>query len=158
MTRIEEPDYLLDSTVGSLVAYAAGDQIGGVSSSSLQWANAGGLGGAGVLVDVTITLQTATAADLVLVLYNSAFTAGTDNAAFTENAADLTKAAGVVNISSSKFVSMGGNIKRATVTDQQLLYKLSEGWGGMLYGQLLAAAALTLTDTTVHVGLGVYRG
>lgn len=159
MTRTEEPAVLIDNTTGSTSpAYGAGDAIGGVSSNPLQWANVGGIGGVAYLNDVVVTLQTATAADLLLILYSDTFTAGTDNAAFAEQAADIQKHLGIISIPASSFVAVGGNVKVATVITTPIILTCAGGLGGVLYGQLIANGALTLADAVVYVKLGIYRG
>ncbi len=151
-------DFLTDSIVGDTAAYATGDQIGGVSSSTLQWLGAGGYQGAGRINQVVVTLETATAIEIDLILYNASFTAGTNNAAFTEDAADVAKSAGLVNIPAANFKSIGGNWKRATIPVADLIYKSTGDNGGILYGNLIARGALTLASATVYVALGVVRG
>ena len=152
----ETSDFLSDTTIGDGLAYASGDQVGGASSSDLQWLNAGGYNGVGRIRQVVVTLETATAAELDLVIYNSSFTPGTNNSPFTENTADVAKSAGLINIPAASFKSVGGNWKRATIAASDLIYKATEG--GAIFGNLIARGALTLASNTVYVGLGVVKG
>lgn len=150
-------DFLSDTTTGDGAAYASGDQMGGASSSSLQWTGAGGYQGGGAVRSVVVTLETAAAAEFDLILYNSSFTAGTNNSAFAEDSADVAKSAGLINIPAANFKSIGGNWKRATVSVDDLPYKVSAE-GGTLYGNLVARGAVTLASNTVYVALGVVKG
>jgi hypothetical protein len=144
--------FLSASATGSTTpAYAAGDAVGG----ALTFSDAGGYLGAGMVVQVTITLATATAAELDLILYNSSFTGGTDNAAFSEAGADNAKSPGVMTIPASAFKAMGGGIQRATVRET-LAYNVGTQ-GATLRGQLIVRGALTLTATGVTVGIGVLK-
>lgn len=147
-------DFVSDTTTGSDAAYATGEQVGGVSSSSLQWALRNGQG---YIKSCVVTLASAAGQELDLVLYNDTFTPGTDNSAFAEAAADKAKSVGVINIPAASFKSVGNGILRATIAVADLPYKCVDG--ATLYGNLIARGALDLvTDFVIVVGLGVIRG
>jgi hypothetical protein len=149
------PDFVNDVTTADASAYATGEQVGGVSSTNLQWA-VGGRGGVGRILSVVVTLEVATGVELDLILYNAAFTAGTDQSAFTEEAADKAKSCGIVNLPAAAFKVIGGNFKRATIACD-LPYKCTDG--ANLYGNLIARGAIDLaTDVVINIGLGVIKG
>lgn len=148
--------FVPETTTGDGAAYTAGDAVGGVSSNHLEFGNVAGYLGSGEVKQVVVTLQTAAAAELDLVLYNAPYTQGTNNSPYAEAAGDIAKSVGVINIPAASFKTYGGNVKRAVVTTS-LIYTLPVG-GQTLYGQLVVRGALTLTDVAVHVGIGVERG
>lgn len=155
MPRSSGSSLLIQATAtGDGVAYTSGDAIG---TGALQFSNAAGYPGACVL-DVTITLPTAAAADIDLALYGSNITGGTNNSPFTEAAGDNSKSIAILTIPATSFKAMGGGVMRATLLLQTGLgYSLGVD-GGTLYGQMIVRAALTLTSPfIVYVGLGVHR-
>lgn len=150
-------DFLTDNTTGDGAAYASGDQVGGASSSALQWTGAGGFGGAGIIIRTIVTLFATTNAELDLLIYNDTFTAGTNNSAFAEHANDVAKCAGIINIPSTAFKLVGTDRYRADIESPRI-YRCAGGEGGTLYGNLIARGALDLVTTfTIYVSLGVER-
>ena len=148
-----------DTTVGDTNAYADGDQIGGVSSSALAFPNAGGYNGYGKVKSVIVELQTAAPADIDVAFYPDGFTVGTNNAAFAEHADDFGKCCGIVSIAAEDFRAVGTNKYVASVgVNPEMPYQVdAAGQAGVLTANLLARAALTLTDATVSVAIGVAK-
>lgn len=141
------------SATGTLVAYSSGQAIGG----KMTFANAGNLYGDGMLGPILVAINTAAAADMDLMLYDSDFTAVADHATFAEQAADIDKSIGIVTLVAADFRLVGTNAYRATLLDYPLIYNTGGVSGGSLYGQLVARAALTLTTAIAYVSLGVLR-
>ena len=129
-------------------AYHAKDAVGG----RLEFMNAVRVsGGSGVLHAVTIIDNDSEAAALWLVLFNQAFVASADNAAFDPSDADLLNCIGAINIGTADYVAFNDN-SVAQVRSTGLPFKLTGTT--TLYGQLMCVATPTYTavnDLTVKV-------
>jgi hypothetical protein len=122
-------------------AYAAKDAVGG----RLEFANAvRATPLSGVLHAVTIIDDGDQSAELVLILFDQAFTATGDNAAFDPSDVDLENCIGIVRIETTDYQSFNDNCV-ATVAGIGLPIDLTTT---TLYGQLMCVAAPTYNSTS----------
>ena len=135
-------------------AYAAGDAVGGrleipiISESHIN---------AGALISVTVTAEFITAQpELDLVLFDKAFTATADNAAFDPSTADVQGSRlGVITIETYDWKVFAAN-QMATVS-KMMPVQLNNS-NGILYGQLVTRTVFTAGSTSdITVGTGLLR-
>jgi len=132
-------------------AYTAKDAVGGL----LTFANAARTaGGVITIASIALTDLGNQSASLVLVLFDRAFGATADNAAFDPSDADLANCVGHVPISASDYQSFADNAA-ATVRNVGLQITLN---GTSLFGQLMCLGTPTYGSTAdLVVRLGLIR-
>jgi len=129
-------------------AYVAKEAVGG----RLEFANAVRVAaGSGTIHAVTIIDNASQSAELVLVLFNQAFTATNDNAAFDPSDADLLNCIGKIVVAATDYNAFADNAV-ACKMGIGLPFELASGT--TLYGQLMCTGTPTYaatSDVTVKV-------
>ena len=135
-------------TVSAGVAYAADEAVGGL----LTFADAARVvGGGGVIKDVIILDDAGQDAELELWLFNAAFTAMVDNAAWAPSEPDLRNLVAIITTSDGAWFAAGTPSAARVEVSQR--YDLG---GTSLFGQLVTRGTPTFAatdDITVIIGL-----
>ena len=131
-------------------AYHAKDAVGG----RLEFANAVRAEvHTGTVLKVVVVDKAAQNAELVLFLFNQAFTATADNAAFDPTDADLLNCVGTITISASDYVSANDN--SVATKERTLDFALT---GTSLYGQLMCTGTPTYASTSdLKITVGILQ-
>lgn len=127
--------------VVSLVAYAAGDAVGGLLEFPLALPYPGK---SGRVVGIQIIDRDAIAAGLTLQLFKQTFTPSADNAAFAPSDADAANAIGNIAVVAGDYA--GGTLNKVAAKATDLPFQLP-ATGTSLFGQLFTQGTPTYVST-----------
>lgn len=140
----------------STSAYSAGDAVGTTALSFASAALEAGRGG--VIVSAALYCEVAIAGAYELEIFEDTVTAQTDNAAYSHTGSDRQKARGIIKFPTANARTAVNNVTQyADPTSLPWIYSCV---GTVLYGQLIATDAFTLTGvsaTGIKVILGVSK-